>query len=169
MSISFSSAHITEDWVWANFYFYILKPVQNGKDKTIHVAFIFLTVRSFTNGYTNSLCLSMYSVKRYAVMLLDKRHPLPRPTRRRVGHASVQPFLEHSRDPSHGAVLASLLATSARSDLQRLQLSRLQYVNMVRHLFLQIPNLLRRRPPHRNSLHRLPFFSHSTGKRSLAQ
>jgi hypothetical protein len=78
--------------------FYILKPVQNCKDKAIHVAFIFLTVRSFTNGYTNSLCISTYSVKRYAAMLPDKRHSLPRPTRRRVGRASLQPFLEHWRE-----------------------------------------------------------------------
>jgi hypothetical protein len=62
------------------FLFYILKPVQNCKDKAIHVAFIFLTIRSFTNGYMNSLCISTYSVKRYAAMLPDKRHPLPRPT-----------------------------------------------------------------------------------------
>lgn len=139
-------------------YFYILKLVQNGKDKTIHVAFIFSAVRSFINGYTNSLCLSTYPVKRYAAMLPDERHPLPRLTRRRVGCASLQPFfLSIGESPLHGAALASLLATSARSDLQRLQLARLHYINMVWHLLSQIPNMLRRRLPHWNSCAPLAF------------
>ncbi|NP_001143152.1 uncharacterized protein LOC100275633 [Zea mays] len=50
-------------------------------------------------------------------MLPDKRHPLPRPTRRRVGRASLQPFLEHWREPftwcGAGIVVGDLCAVGS--------------------------------------------------------